>query len=284
MSRYSPRTLVQTPSVSGWGKAVAAAGVDYGTATGGASSPITVDSQAYTLLTFTDTGTLTVTKAGLFDVYIVGGGGGGGSYSGGAGGGWFFEGTVYLSGNATVTVGDGGAGAASSSVNGGDGATSSVGVYAARGGAGAPSHAYTSVNRLRFPTGAGGNTGNPVGIQGYESRDGGSGFATANYGCGGGAGSGANGSNGTTSAGGAGGAGTTTSFTGSSLTFGGGGGGSIQAGSGAGAGGTGGGGAGGSNANGTSGTANTGGGAGGNNATANATAGGSGVAYIRFKI
>jgi hypothetical protein len=43
-------------------------GVGYGTATGGSSSSITVGGQNYTLLTFTSSSTLTVTKAGLFDV------------------------------------------------------------------------------------------------------------------------------------------------------------------------------------------------------------------------
>jgi hypothetical protein len=38
---------------------------------------ITVGGEAYTLLTFTSAGTLTVTKAGLFDVLRFGGGGGG---------------------------------------------------------------------------------------------------------------------------------------------------------------------------------------------------------------
>ena len=48
----------------------------YGTATGGTSSSITVGGVNYTLLTFTSDGTLTVTGAGLFDVYMVSGGGG----------------------------------------------------------------------------------------------------------------------------------------------------------------------------------------------------------------
>jgi hypothetical protein len=43
-------------------------GASYGTATGGSSSSITVGGQNYTLLTFTSDATLTVTKAGLFDV------------------------------------------------------------------------------------------------------------------------------------------------------------------------------------------------------------------------
>jgi hypothetical protein len=58
--------------------------IPYGVATGGsggggAGVPITVGTQNYTLLTFTGDGTLTVTKAGLFDVLLVSGGGAGGS-------------------------------------------------------------------------------------------------------------------------------------------------------------------------------------------------------------
>ena len=53
----------------------------YGVATGGTSSSITVGGINYTLLTFTSSSTLTVTKSGLFDVLLFGGGGGGGSGS-----------------------------------------------------------------------------------------------------------------------------------------------------------------------------------------------------------
>ena len=63
---------------------------NYGTATGGTSSPITVSGVDYTLLTFTSSSTLAVTKSGLFDCLVLAGGGGGGSDTtpipGGAGG------------------------------------------------------------------------------------------------------------------------------------------------------------------------------------------------------
>jgi hypothetical protein len=55
-------------------------GASYGTATGGSSSSITVGGINYTLLTFTSSGTLTVTKSGLFDLFVIGGGAGGGHY------------------------------------------------------------------------------------------------------------------------------------------------------------------------------------------------------------
>ena len=69
----------------------------------------------YKYITFTGSGTLTVTKAGLADVLVVGGGGGCGNGTveqvggGGAGGYGYFE-QVYLSATTkTVTVGNGGA-------------------------------------------------------------------------------------------------------------------------------------------------------------------------------
>jgi len=95
----------------------------YGVATGGSSSSITVGTQAYTLLTFTSDSTLTVTKAGLFDILLIGGGGGGGGATnnngaGGGGGGGGILGldetiTVYLDANQTIDVGAGGNGSTS---------------------------------------------------------------------------------------------------------------------------------------------------------------------------
>ena len=67
-------------------------GANYGTATGGTSSSITVSGQNYTLLTFTSDSNLVVSKAGLFDILLVSGAGGAGSSTdatptGGGGGG-----------------------------------------------------------------------------------------------------------------------------------------------------------------------------------------------------
>ena len=45
-------------------------GIGYGAATRGSSSSISVGGQSYTLLTFTSSGTLTVSTAGLFDVLL----------------------------------------------------------------------------------------------------------------------------------------------------------------------------------------------------------------------
>jgi hypothetical protein len=48
-------------------------------ATGGSSSSITVSGQAYTLLTFTSNGTLTIVNGGDFEYMAFGGGGNGGA-------------------------------------------------------------------------------------------------------------------------------------------------------------------------------------------------------------
>ena len=123
MTRYAQRTLIQQGTVANWGKA-APVGIGvvggYGVATGGTSSSITVSTVAYTLLTFTTTGSLVVATAGLFDVLMVGGGGGQGSdaygRAGGGGGGGGVNGhqtvnTVYITaGTHTVTIGAGGGG------------------------------------------------------------------------------------------------------------------------------------------------------------------------------
>jgi hypothetical protein len=71
-------------------------------------------------VTFTSDDTLTVSTAGLFDVALISGAGGaGGGYSGydpagggGGGAGGVLISTIYLTANASVTVGAGGAGGA----------------------------------------------------------------------------------------------------------------------------------------------------------------------------
>ncbi len=92
-------------------------GLVYGTATGGTGvTSTTVGGVSYNYTSFTSTGTLTVTKAGVFDVLVFGGGCGGStdfSYSGGGGSGGISQQTIYLSANQTVTIGAGGAADAS---------------------------------------------------------------------------------------------------------------------------------------------------------------------------
>jgi hypothetical protein len=113
----------------------------YGTATGGTSSTITVGADTYTLLTFTSSGTLTVTKAGLFDVTIVGGGGAGGNGGtsngpGGGAGSKVEQLTAYFTTDQTVTIGAGGAGASGVGGNGLRGTPSLVGDGLSIGGGG----------------------------------------------------------------------------------------------------------------------------------------------------
>jgi hypothetical protein len=113
----------------------------YGVATGGSSSSITVGGVNYTLLTFTSSGTLTVTQAGVFDVLVVAGGGGGFAPSstffvGGGGGGWS-QSTIYIDANQTVTVGAGGTTTTSTT-----GGTSSIGTLFVVGGGGSCDGAY----------------------------------------------------------------------------------------------------------------------------------------------
>jgi hypothetical protein len=91
----------------------------YGTATGGTGvTPVTIGGVDYNYTTFTSTGTLTVTKGGLFDILLFGGGGGGGpgrnaaTIRGGSGGGGSGKvlTKVYITTDQTVTIGSGGAG------------------------------------------------------------------------------------------------------------------------------------------------------------------------------
>jgi hypothetical protein len=266
-------------------------GVTYGSATGGTSSSITIGGIPTTLLTFTSSGTLTVSKAGIFDMCIVGGGGRGtpggernnAAGGGGGGGGVLIPSPVYLTaGTYSVTVG----GASSDAGN-----FSAVGTIIAPGGGYSYGGQDASITQ-RQPangnaTGAGGNGSFTTGGTGIT----GLGFNGGNYAsgdhAGGGGGAGAAGSNGVANtAGGAGGAGKDIStFLGQSAgtTFKGGGGGGAGANAG-GAGGTGGGGAGGTGATaGTAGTANSGGGGGGaRNQYVAGGNGGSGIVYVRF--
>jgi hypothetical protein len=244
----------------------------------------------YKYITFTGSGTLTVTKAGLADILVVGGGGPGNKnnntsafHSGGGGAGAYLSlNNVFLpEGSVTVTVGAGGAINATSQ-NHGNGGTSRIADYLAFGGG--RGDAVTSGGSYCGASngGSGGGGGNPAGngITGLGSAGGTSSSATLNGGGGGGAS--AVGGNGITTAGGAGGAGTASSITGSSVTRAGGGGGSGSATGGAG--GAGGGGAGGAGSgNATNGTDNTGGGGGGAQNGTNGT-GGSGVVIVAVKV
>jgi hypothetical protein len=266
------------------------AGNLYGVATGGTSSSITVSGQAYTLLSFLSDSNLVVSKAGLFDVLLVGGGGASGSArsnygtSGGGAAGGLLQQTVYLTaGTYTVDVGSGGAGAATNHVAA-QGLPSSItglsapfAIFAGGGGAGASPY----INGLQSTAGGSsggaknGGTSLAATVSGCGFA-GGSGGSSGAYdgGGGGGGGSSAVGANGSGSTGGAGGAGTDiATFLGSGsavvVAGGGGGGGTVL----------------GANGTGT-GSANSGGGAQGKSAASGSdgSAGYSGRIHVRFKV
>jgi hypothetical protein len=235
-------------------------GVGYGTATGGIGAPtaVTIDGVDYEYLTFNATGTLTIVSPGLFDVCLVGAGGGsaGGnntSYRGGGGGGGeIVQQTIYLTANATVTIGAGGAGGTAGISPGYIGFSSVLGSglshVSATGGGGAPINdsSPTLSAAGNGACGAGGvgiSAGAGAGLAFVDGTTGKNGGTGTSNGAGGGGGNTGAGSNGVSGTGGAGGAGTDISaFVGSSVTRAGGGGGSGSTG---GSGGAGGGGAGG---------------------------------------
>jgi hypothetical protein len=259
-------------------------GVSYGTATGGSSASITVGGVNYTLLTFTSDDNLVVSKAGLFDVYMVGAGGGGGFGSslsvggGGGGAGGLLVQTIYLSATThAVDIGAGGAGGVNGSNNsarngfGSSIGSASEGVQIGGGGGGG---AYQDVASVGTNGGGGGGVdpitgGSPSTPLGFSGGNG----NAAGGGGGGGGGHTANGSTSGSGTGAAGGAGQSPStFTGGNFTttIGVGGNGGNATGS----------------AVGAAGGANTGNGGGGSGGATNVTggAGGSGRIFVRFKV
>jgi len=296
MTRYAQRTLIGQPALANWGKA-AAGGIGvvqgYGVATGGTSSSITVSSQAYTLLSFTSDTNLVVSDAGLFDVYMVGAGGGGGGADasgfpsgGGGGAGQICQGSVYLSANQTITIGAGG-GIFDMAENATEiftqgGATSIGSLISASGNV---SGANPTGSTLWFTGGGAGGSASTARSAITESAFQGfyGGTSTSANNGGGGGGNTARGSNGGTTTGGAAGAGFDVSafISGSALfkAMGGGGGGSITGGTAA-TGGV----AGSTGTTPSAGNANSGGGGGGGFGVTTTGAGGSGIAYIRFKV
>jgi hypothetical protein len=271
--------------VSGFTTVQAFTEVPYGTATGGTSSSITVGGINYTLLTFTSSGTLTVTKSGLFDVICVGGGGGGGYYpstdsggGGGGAGGVTPNTTVYLDANQTITVGGKGLSTAF-------GTSSTLGslIGAQGGGGGAPG---TNVTAGSGGSGAGAIYTAAIGrgtiLQG---NNGGTAVAATPGSGGGGGGKGAVGGNGSGGTGGAGGAGFDISvFIGGSSTFIAGGGGAKGTVTGGTAGSsTGGNGVSGNSGIGSNATATAYGSGGGGGHTAGGT-GADGIVYVRFRV
>jgi hypothetical protein len=282
MVAYSTATSLQVYNGSAW----VDLSTGYGVATGGTSSSITVGGINYTLLTFTTSGTLTNTKAGLFDVAIIGGGGSGAgqnssSYGGGgAGGGGLLIDTLYLTANQTVTIGAGGA-AIGSTIDGNMGNASRIGdVVATGGGCGG----RLSGRFSDFQSGSGGGSAGPFATPG-QGNDGGPSHGATPAGGGGGGGSAAAGSTGILNGGGAGGAGYDISqFIGGSTYFvcaGGGGSGLSLAGGAAGSVGAG---TGGRNGTAATNATNYGCGGGGFSNTVGGGAGFAGVVYVRFRV
>jgi hypothetical protein len=300
MVAYSTATQLQVYNGSAW----VDLSTGYGSATGGASSTaISVGGTAYTLLTFTSTATLTVTKSGLFDVLAFGGGGAGGViangannfYGGGGGAGGVQQSTIYIDANQTITIGAGGSGA-TASLQSSSGLSSTVGTLLTAVGGGYGSFVDATGGDRSGPSsgGSGGGAGR------YLTRTGGSGFqgfaGGTNDGTtplgngGGGGGAAAVGGNGSIATGGAGGTAqqVNTFIAGASLFKGGGGGGAGGTTGGAGGSSVGGAGYSGTSGAGTAAAANTGSGGGGagDNGTAQRAGGngGSGIVYIRFKV
>ena len=267
--------------------------VSYGTATGGTG--VVSGPAGYNYTSFTSDGTLTVTRAGLFDLlFISGAGSGGGGHTGaatrgggGGAGGGMLDTTVFLAaGSHSITIGAGGTGAADGLSN--RGAATRIGVLAYSTGGGAGQSGRTiSTGYSGASTGGGCEPSQQVSPTAtlYGTGYGNIGGNGVNANAGGGGGSkAAAGSAGSGGTGGAGAAGTDVAyFIGGSALFkaGGGGGGGQTAG---GAGGSGGATAGVTSGNATSAAANTGSGAGGTRDTGTPGAGGSGIAYVRWKV
>jgi len=262
------------------------------TATGGT---ITTDG-AYTIHSFTSTGTFTTDTAQSADLLVIAGGGGGGGYVGGGGGAGGYIATTGHSVTAashTATVGTGGAGG-SGQAGGTSGVNSQfASMTAAVGGGGGESYNNTG-NQSGGSGGGSTSTTRSSGTVG-QGNDSGQGTQSSSQDGGGGGGAGAQGGDGESTGvspdnyGGDGGVGLSSSITGSAVFRAGGGGGgrggAATTPTSAGDGGNGGGGDGSSGATAdaaTAGTANTGGGGGGGGHPATVGgAGGSGVVILR---
>ncbi len=246
----------------------------------GTGGTITTDG-AYTVHTFTSSGTFTASPlVSDYSILIVAGGGGGGGGGapggGGGGGGVISSSSMSLAGSYSVTVGNGGAAGTNgqdsslngfTAIGGGHGCTSSSGDGGSGGGGG-----------ISCASGGTGTEG-----QGYDGGDG-HGLA-GTYETGGGGGAGGPGDDYTTDQSGNGGIGTTSSITGAEVYYAGGGGGTAtDQGAAGGTGGLGGGGDGALTAgpvSGENGTSNLGGGGGGSH-TGTPGSGGSGIVIIRY--
>jgi hypothetical protein len=200
------------------------AGMAYGgqaQARGGAEKELSVGDLRYRIHTFTNSGTLTVTRDGELEYLIVAGGGGGGALwqGGGGGAGGFLDGNARVSsGSLLVTVGVGGTGGGENRrgiSSGGNSSIKGIGV-AVGGGFGA------SEGQGPAAGGSGGGGAHGKGYEGAAGTDG-QGYAGGKAGYtdgagGGGAGGPGKGSDDPTSPR-AGGAGRVSSITGCDVTY-----------------------------------------------------------------
>jgi len=246
-------------------------------ATGG---NVTQDVNGYRVHSFTSNGNLTVTKQGEAEIFLVGGGGGGtGNISGGGGGGVIMKKVILPSGTHSVVIGLGGA---AESGNGGQ--TTFLNQIALGGGKGRGGNVPSSGTVASSGGGSDAESPNAYNYTPGQGHTGGNKLSGANGGGGGGAGGpGGNGSSTNQDIGGTGGPGIPIDWRGNTEWFAGGGGGAGA--SGWSHGGIGGGGNGGrvQQQSTSPGGANQGGGGGGGYAI-NGSAGGSGIAIIRYKI
>ena len=209
---------------------------------------------AYTVRTFTSSGTLTINGGALTgaDIFVVGGGGGGeNSSSAAAGGGGYTTvvlATSLLNGSWSVVVGAGGIGGVNGSGNHGTNGGSSS--FAQGGTSFSAAGGYAGDNGGAGGSGGGGWNGTNGGTNGSSSRGSGQGTTTRAFGEAGGI-----------------------------LYAGGGGGGGVPT---AGTGGAGGGANGNAGTTASSASANTGGGGGGTGGSGGGGAGGSGIVIIRY--
>ena len=252
-----------------------------------AGTPTIISTGGYTTLTFTSSGSFTVTDApsnGALEVLVVAGGGGGGNTMGGGGGG---GGLIYsaaftptLNSTYSIVIGGGGTGAPNRNVSGTSGSNTTAFGYTAIGGGGGGSWEAAGL-----VGGSGGGAPNAKGGGAGTAGQGYAGGSSATAGSGGGGASAAA----TSTATGPGGAGLTIpSFNNTYAGGGGGGAGGSSYGSfTTGLGGAGGGGRGGLvSSPGTAGTVNTGGGGGGGSWDGGdyiGGTGGSGVVVVRYR-
>jgi hypothetical protein len=186
LSQFESAALIRTAS-NAW-TLVPFSGAGNANFSNAATGTYTDGGIAYKYVTFTGSGTLTVTRAGLADVLIVGAGGGGGNvtYGGGGGGGGFQLITgLYLENKAyTLTIAGGGA----------------------AGGAATDTTRFDTIASI--PGGGYGGTSGGAGDRGVQGASGGGGRFSTNGGAGmTGLGNAGGNSSSSTNAGGGGGAG-----------------------------------------------------------------------------